>query len=167
MKLVSMILIAAVLLTGCTSALPDEGNSMPEQMPGDFAFSVHFGFGGKNAIDSFRGIVVKDLISAGTAEASLTFTNEEMASIYEKMKEIDVLGPKHFAGDSRCTRVPAGEDTWKIRMNGKERTIRVPLQHCVTPKDAQQMIDLRNWVLNIVKEKDAYKTLPEAEGGYE
>lgn len=165
MKFVSIILIAAVLFTGCTSALPEEGDPMTEQMPGDFAFSVHFG--GKNAIDSFRGIVVKDLISAGTAEASVTFTNEEMASIFEKMKEIDVLGPKNFAGDSRCRRVPAGEDVWKIRINGKEKTIRVPLQHCETPKDAKRMIELRNWVLNIMKEKDGYKTLPEAEGGYQ
>lgn len=40
-------------------------NYMPKEMPDDFAFSVRFGVGSKNVIDSFNGIVIKDLIAAG------------------------------------------------------------------------------------------------------
>jgi hypothetical protein len=47
---------------------------MSKEMPDDFAFSVRYGVNSKNVIDSFKGIVVKDLIIAGTSEAEISFT---------------------------------------------------------------------------------------------
>src|SRR5690625_5495728 len=73
---------------------------MPEQMPEDFGFSVQYGVGQKNEIDTFNGVVIKDLVEDGTAKADITFTDKEMSEIYEKMKAINVLEEKNFI--SKC-----------------------------------------------------------------
>jgi hypothetical protein len=52
-----------------------EVQKCPKKMPEDFAFSVSFGVESRN---KSNGVVIKDLISAGTANAELTFTNTEM-----------------------------------------------------------------------------------------
>jgi hypothetical protein len=165
MRFVSIliVIIIIVLFTGCAS---NKGYNMPKVMPDDFAFSVRFGVGSKNVIDSYNGTVTKDLILAGTAEANVTFTNEEMLSIYEKMKTMNVLEPKDFNDDMNCRVTPYGEDIWKIRINGEEKTIQWSGKYCGKTEDAKQFIDLRNFVLDIVKEKNEYKELAEPKGGY-
>jgi hypothetical protein len=136
-------------------------------MPEDFAFSVQYGIGSKNVIDSFNSVVIKDLIINGTAEAKITFTDEELVRIYEKMKTIKVLEPMDFVSDTSCSREPSGEDIWKIRINGIEKTIRWSGEYCELTEDAKQFDDLRNFVVDIVKEKDEFKKLPVPKGGYE
>ncbi|MBB3113099.1 hypothetical protein FHS18_005202 [Paenibacillus phyllosphaerae] len=162
MRLVALFIVFALVFVGCNTT-----NKMPKEIPDDFAFSVQFGIGSKNVIDSFNGVVIKDLIVAGTAEAKINFTQEEMLNIYEKMKIINVLGSKDFVDDMSCSREPSGDDVWKIRINGNEQTIQWSSEYCELSDDAKHFEDLRNFVLDIVKEKDEYKTLPEPKGGYE
>jgi hypothetical protein len=163
MKLAVILMVVALYFAGCSS---NDKNIMPEDMPKDFAFSVQFGIGSKNVIDTFNGIVIKDLISAGIAKANTTFTEAEMKSIYEKMKAMNVLGPKDFIDDMSCRKKPFGKDTWNIRINDKEKTIQWSSEYCKLTVDAKQFAELRNFVLDIVKQKDEYKKMPEPEGGY-
>src|SRR5690625_336765 len=90
---------------------------MPEQMPEDFGFSIQYGVGKKNEIDTFKGVVIKDLVENGTAKANITFSDKEMAEIYEKMKNINVLEEKNFT--SKCESEPYEETEWKIILNGE------------------------------------------------
>ncbi|MFJ7973689.1 hypothetical protein [Psychrobacillus sp. NPDC096389] len=145
--------------------------SMPKDMPSDFDFSIQFGIQKKNEINTFEGTVTKDLITDGTASTELILTEEEMKDIYGKMKEINITKTKEFTpkpiNGSVCMQVPYEEDRWKIIINGEVITHLVSGEYCEPTNDANQLIELRNYVFNIIKSKDEYKLLPEPQGGYE
>ena len=145
--------------------------AMPEDMPNDFGFSIQFGVGKNNAIDTFKGTVIKDLIEAGTATAAVTFSDEELADIYEKMKDVNIIEAKKFTPDpingTVCVQEPHEEDQWKITLNGDTITHSFSGEYCEPTNDAKQLLELRNYVFSIIKSKEGYLLLPESTGGYE
>lgn len=174
MKRVLFLILFTLILAACNQPnevdvlVSDEQGSnlfsMPEEMPEDFGFSVRYGVGKKNEIDTFNGVVIKDLISNGTAKANITFSDKEMSEIYQKMKEINVLEEKNFT--SNCAIEPNDETDWEIVFNG-ETLFHSITQYCDPTEDAVQFLELRDYVFDKVKSKKEYLKLPEAEGGYE
>lgn len=79
---------------------------MPEEMPADFDFLVRYGYGEvtKNEINTYQDSVVKDLIMNGTATADITLTEDEMRSIYERMRGIHIMGKLELVPSSRAAR---------------------------------------------------------------
>lgn len=145
-------------------------NKMSKEMPGTFDFMVRFGYGtvNKNEINTFQDTVTKDLIMNGTASAQITLTKEEMRSIYNQMREINIMGEKVLAAANQtCERVPYSEDIWEININGETKTLTWTDRFCTQTSDMEQLLELRNFVDQIVKTKEEYKKLPESEGGYD
>ncbi|MFB5089609.1 hypothetical protein PGC35_20905 [Psychrobacillus sp. PGGUH221] len=144
---------------------------MTKDMPSDFDFSIQFGVQKKNEISTFEGTVTKDLIADGTATTELILTEEEMKDIYENMPEINIAETKEFTPEpingTVCMQQPYGEDEWKIIINGETLTHLISGEYCEPTNDAKQLIELRNYVFNIIKSKDEYKSLPESDGGYQ
>ena len=144
--------------------------TMPVGMPNDFGFSIQFGVGKSNEINTFEDTVTKDLITDGTVTADVTLTDEEMDGIYEKMKEVNIVEPKNFTPEpingTICTKEPHEEDEWKITINGETITHSVSGAYCEPTNDAKQLIELRNYVFSIIRSKEEYKELPESKGGY-
>ncbi|QUG41219.1 hypothetical protein KD050_18360 [Psychrobacillus sp. INOP01] len=145
--------------------------NMPIDMPSDFDFSIQFGVQKKNEISTFEGTVTKDLIADGTATTEFILTEEEMKDIYEKMLEINIAEKKEFTPEpingTTCMAEPHGEDEWKIIINGETIRHLFSEEYCEPTNDAKQLIELRNYVFNIIKTKSEYKSLPESKGGYE
>lgn len=142
---------------------------MPDTMPEDFDFMVSYGYGDvtKNIIDTYSGTVTKDLIMKGSATADLTFTSEELKSIYNKMKEIDIMAEKDLTSEIGCSRIPSNTDTWKVTVNGESTSFSWTDANCTTNKEANQLLQLRQYIQHLVALKEAYQALPEAEGGYD
>jgi hypothetical protein len=156
--------IAIVLLaiSGCGVK-----NTMPDEMPNDFAFSVQFGVGSKNEINTFDDTVTKDLVVDGTITKKIPLKKEEIKRVYQKMKQINVLEPKELEPKKKsCMQTPYGEDKWEIELNGETITFYLSEEYCKPTRDAKQLIELRNYILDIVLNKDEYKKLPEPSGGY-
>lgn len=145
--------------------------SMPKNMPDDFNFSVQFGVEKKNEINTFKGTVTKDLIEDGTATAEIIFTDEEMNEIYEEMKGVNILETKKFIPEpldgTVCMQQPHGEDIWEITIKGETITHSYSEEYCEPTNDAQELMELRDYVFNIVKHRDEYKELPKSKGGYD
>ncbi|RAP75702.1 hypothetical protein [Paenibacillus montanisoli] len=176
------LLIAVCVMTGCSNhsdsvigsntrlaeAVKQE-TEMPLEMPTDFNFMVSFGYGEvtKNVIDTYKGTFTKDLVVKGSATANIEFSTVELRDIYNKMKAIDIMGPKELTMDGGCFTTPSNEDKWKITVNGETKTISWTDKYCAMTEDANQLLELRNFIKNIVESKEAYKALPEAEGGYD
>src|SRR5699024_3950087 len=156
-----VLFVILFILAACN---PFKTPSMPEQMPEDFGFSVQYGVGQKNEIDTFKGVVIKDLIEDGTAKADITFTDKEMSDIYEKMKAINVLEKKNFT--SKCESEPSEETEWKITLDGETVTQSIE-EFCDPTKDVEQFLKLQNYVFDKVKNKESFKKLPKAKGGYD
>ena len=170
-RLCVLFAVLLFIITGCgTETDSKESNSMPKEMPDMFDFIVRFGYGdvNKNEINTYQDTATKDLIAKGTATANITLTMEEMRSIYEKMREINIMGTKELVpAKMRCSQVPYSEDSWKININGETKTFTWSDENCEITDDAAQLLELRNFIQHIVAGKEAYKVLPESEGGYE
>ncbi|WP_440109490.1 hypothetical protein [Paenibacillus sp. QZ-Y1] len=175
MKRLYLIIITILCITcGCSwkTNQPPIAYSMPQEMPGDFNFMVRFGYGEvtKNEINTYEDQVVKDLIIKGTATADIILTTEEMRSIYKKMYEMNVMGMQDVALtglNSNCSREPYNEESWKITVDGEIQSLMWSDQHCDVTNEADQLLKLRKFIQQIVETKEAYKELPEAEGGYD
>ncbi|WP_391209342.1 hypothetical protein [Psychrobacillus sp. L4] len=144
--------------------------TMPKDMPIDFGFSIQFGVGKNNEINTFEGTVTKDLIADGITTAAVTFTDEEMGEIYEKMKEVNIVETKKLTPESIdgtiCIQEPHEEDEWKITFDGETITHSVSGAFCEPTNDAKQLLELRNYVFSIIRCKQEYIELPESKGGY-
>ncbi|MDD5702976.1 MAG: hypothetical protein PHU23_13115, partial [Dehalococcoidales bacterium] len=81
-------LLSKAMLENNTS-VPDE--VMPAAMPDDFDFIVTYGVGGLNAMDTFKGLYTRDLIEAGTADAPVQLSQQEMMQIYSEMRRINIM----------------------------------------------------------------------------
>jgi len=150
------------------SSSQSESNIMPENTPEDFNFSINFGIGMKNEINTFEGTFTKDLITVGTVTTDITFTEEEMDLIYAEMREINIADAKQFIPETiDCEMEPYGEDEWNILIDGETIRHSVSETYCNPTNDAKQLIELRETIFDIIQEKDNYKELPDAEGGYE
>ncbi|AJY75629.1 hypothetical protein [Paenibacillus beijingensis] len=167
---VLLALIIVWLLTGCRTADgtgQQQSASMPETMPEDFAFSVQFGYGSRNEINTFNHTVTKDLIVNGTASAPLTFTPDEIAQIYADMRKMNIVGEKVLKPEKvNCSVTPHSEDKWKVRINGQITYLHWSGEYCNVTEDARQLERLRDDIFALVKNKAAYKELPEPVGGY-
>lgn len=175
-------MVLAIILVACTETTsenePSSSNkansssqTMPDDMPDDFGFSVSFGYGMKDEINTFNGTVTKDLIADGTVTVDLVLTDAEMLEVYKKMKEIGVTNPKQFTpkpiiGES-CEQEPYEEDEWKIVIDGETIEHHISGKYCEPTEDAKQFYALRNFVFSKMKNKDEYIELPEASGGYD
>jgi hypothetical protein len=131
-QILSSVFIFALLITGCS----DKENNMPEGMPKDFNFIVQFGPQLKNEINTFKDTVTKDLISDGTVTASVSFTDKEMNTIYQKMKDINKMAPKKLVPDNTsCRQIPHGEGKWKIQLNGETQILNWNGEYCECPRN--------------------------------
>lgn len=161
-KLIAILLLLG-LLTACKGI---KTISMPEEMPEDFNFSVEHGYNKNNEINTYDGTMTKDLIENGRATANLTLSDEDMAKIYEKMKNINILAQKKFKSNSNCGVDPHTEMEWKITINGETVTHYIK-EECVPTKDAKAFESLLNTIFTRVENTEAYQELPEAVGGYD
>ncbi|MGO4546103.1 hypothetical protein AB4Z29_15010 [Paenibacillus sp. 2TAB23] len=143
---------------------------MPKDMPSTFDFMVRYGYGtaNKNEINTFQGTITKDLIANGTATTPMKFTKEELRSIYNKMREMDIMSEKKLETEVKgCETVPYNEDIWEVNVNGNTVTMSWTDRYCSQTVEAEQLLELRQFVELIVQERTEYQNLPESEGGYE
>ncbi|MFC7677376.1 hypothetical protein [Paenibacillus sp. GCM10028914] len=180
--LLCTLLLILWVMTGCSQS-SDSGmgnnmklaetvkqqDDMALEMPADFNFMVSFGYGDvtKNVIDTYSGTVTKDLIIKGSATASIKFNTDELREIYDKMKVLDIMGPKDLPKEGSCFKIPSNEDQWKVTVDGQTKTFSWSDQNCGMTEDANQLLELRIYIQQMIEAKDAYKSLPEAEGGYD
>lgn len=156
-------------LVACHSENTDQDATLPisDEMPNDFDFIVKFGITKKNEINTYENTITKDLIANGTVTTNLILTDDEMAMIYKKMKEVNITETKQYVPKSGCSMEPYSEDEWMITLNGEEIKHNISGTYCEKTDDAKEMIELRDYVHSFVESKEVYKSLPNAEGGYE
>ncbi len=177
-----LFIVIGLMLAGCSKNSTTQGDSpsnepdstiqaMPKAMPNDFGFSVLFGIGKKNEINTFNETVTKDLIEDGTTTVDIALTEEEMNEVYERMKEINIKETKELVpkpiNDSICSQEPYEEDEWKITINGETITHSVSGTYCEPTDDAKQLLELRKFVFSKIKSKEQYIGLPGSKGGYD
>ncbi|WP_156321093.1 hypothetical protein [Bacillus sp. JCM 19041] len=158
MRIIILIMTLLMMLGGCANEV-----AMLDERPDDFGFSVSYGIGGKQKIDTFENIVQKDLVADGTIEVELALTNEDLDLVYEKMKEIPIT--KQLKLNDHCAVEPAPSSSWLIQYEHEE--IELVYEGQCSAGMVAELYELEEFIYRLVSEKEAYKRLPEARGGYE
>jgi hypothetical protein len=161
--IICILTILLSVIAGCSTGVSVKQN---QDMPEDFDFTLSYGTYGKQKIDTFTDVVVKDLVEDGVFEANISFTEEEMKQIYHEMMKINVMGELDLDEDNECNVEPPSISVWKIQMDGKTKSFSYQ-SYCDYPKDALKLLKLEEYIHNIVSTKEEYKELPVSIGGYE
>ncbi len=151
------------VLIACSKDSNVEMNSVK---PEDFEFSLTYGTYGKQKIDTFNNLVIKDLVIDGVIEANIKLSKEDMDKIYEEMRSINIMGELDLKKDDECMSEPSSFTEWTIQMNGQTKTIHYHT-YCEYPDDVLKLMDLQEYIHGIVIEKPEYKELPASNGYYE
>ena len=136
-------------------------------IPDDFNFALKYGVKGKNILNTFEGTFTKDLIRAGEITTDLRLTRNEMVAIYEQMQTLklwdypEVFPPLHIRG----FRTPNPIYHFKIQAEGEEKRI-FSDGSIYGVYEAEDFRDLIKNIIELIFEKEEYKKLPEADGGY-
>lgn len=134
---------------------------MPEEMPADFGFSLFYGINGSHHIDTFNGTATKDWLSESKEEVEIEFTDDEMQSIYTKMKEVNVLKDFSLDLERSCSVEPGESTSWEIVLNQKVTTIRFEEYCDEVPVDIKKLMAIEDHVNQLAMEREAFRALPE------
>lgn len=142
----------------------------------DFDFILKYGVGAKNIIDTYQDTFEKDLVSAGTTKTRLSFTDDEMKKIYERMQSIDILSyPTNYAPPYEdnpklgMIHIVEPHMTYDLRLNidGSIKEISWVDRNGSETAKAKALRGLFSYIEELIGNKEEYKKLPEAVGGYE
>lgn len=137
-----------------------------EVMPEEFHFSLTYGTYGKQKIDTFQDIVVKDLVEDGTIEANISLTSDEKQAIYDEMMKIGVMNELELEKEEGCETEPPSISQWYIQMNGETKSFSY-MSFCDYTEDALALVKLEDYIHKVVSSKEEYRDLPESNGYYE
>lgn len=165
-KEISVLCLLLILfsLIGCSSA----NNRLPNEKPKDFNFTLNYGVNAKNQLNTTNGQYTKDMVNEPSVTTNLKISDEEMKSIYLEMKRVNILHyPDNFNPKSNMLQTPFQTYSLKIIFNGKEKNIYWKDESVSEAKEAVQLRQLFTRIQEIVVNKEEYKKLPAAKGGYD
>ena len=136
--------------------------------PRDFGFE--FGTGNGDRVNTFQGLVTKDLVALPDTTIRLAFTRAELDSVYAKMVQVHLLclsDPQ----PGECMIDPSTSIWLVVRADGAERQFRwetgwgcgASVRSSESWKSLYEVIGL---IRRIVNARPEYKALPRPRGGY-
>lgn len=153
-------------LIGCDSKITK--NELPDVKPKEFNFVFNYGVNSKNGLNTIKGEYTKDMVIDPSITTNLILPNEEMNSIYLDMKKINILNyPENFNPKSNMMQTPFQTYSIKIVIDGKEKNIYWKDENVSKTKEAVQLRALFKKIEEIIINKEEYKKLPLANGGYD
>lgn len=165
--LIIMFTITVFILTSC-NLFSKPNTQMPETMPDDFGFILDYGVTARNSLDTINGTYTKDLVMAAPVTTDLRLTEDEMAEIYQMMRDIAILDYPDVYNPERDVEVsPYVTYNIEITIAGQSKSIHWDDMGLVTIAKATALRNLFERVHEIVVAKDEYKQLPPIQGGYD
>ncbi|MBC9786417.1 hypothetical protein H1S01_18335 [Heliobacterium chlorum] len=162
--MIALILLVAIL-TGCTSS-----KATPENvaMPDNFGFILKYGYGPKkNELNTMEGTFTKDLVIIDPVTTDLRLTTDEMKNIYEEMVKLDILSyPDEFFPESNMKVTPYRTYEFDVRFGNSTKKILWKDESLSESRKAVQLRSLFKKIINTIENKEEFKRLPEAQGGY-
>ncbi|WP_313885246.1 hypothetical protein [Clostridium sp. DJ247] len=158
--------LIAFSFVGCNST--STKNQLPESKPKDFNFVFNYGVNAKNQLDTAKGQFTKDMVLEPSITTNLKLSDDEISTIYSEMKKINILDyPDNFNPKSNTIQTPYDTYSIKIIIEGKEKCIYWKDESVSETKEAAQLRKLFKKIQEIIVNKEEFKKLPEAKGGYQ
>lgn len=172
---------ANTLISLCQAytAVQKMNTSLPKEMPEDFSvrFEMWIIEGRKNILDTREGFIQKDLVANGIAAAGIDAENLPMEEIYSKLKLLcmDMITKEmtsaQLTNDNTMVDVsPLTRYSIQFTASGKAYTVfgdDTARAYIAENDEAARFIMAADYLSNVMIYSDEYKSLPEAEGGYD
>lgn len=167
------VILLLIFSSGCRQAEnvsesqePAEEEQIIGEVPEDFNFSLSYGTYGKQRVDTFEDIVVKDLVEDGTIEADISLSQNEMEQIYHEMLIMDIMAITEEDLNETYATEPPSFSEWTIHMNNTTNSFSVN-NYSEELGTVAELRELEAHIHDIVSSKEEYKELPMSVGGYE
>jgi hypothetical protein len=161
---ITVFAVVVVLLCATASA---HGSDAIGLQAGD-TLRMYFKYSHRNTVDTFTGVLVKDLICDGLATTPFSLTPAEQDSILRKAEASGFFFfPDTIPRLVGVKRLPdAGPQMLRLKVDGRDHTVvwHRPLDFN-TPW-AKSCVDLARYIWSIIGETTAFRALPPARGGY-
>jgi hypothetical protein len=153
---------ASLAGTGCSPSVDTETVAHEPQF-----VEVQLQYGFQDEVDTFRGHLTKDLVMDGSITVPFWMSKENQESILLKAEELSFF--------QLLDRIPAREgvavcpdpspDLLRIRSGHQDKT--VVWSYPLDPENTQASAvkELSGFIMEIVRQTDAYRRLPDARGG--
>lgn len=177
-KMYSVLVISvAVLVLICSSIYfimkENQPNKVVSLKPtSDFNFRLNFSTNGLQQIDTYKGTFTKDLILDGTKTINFAIPNNVKNEIYKMMMDINILAfPDTLTADeTKCT--PSCDYKLTVTINGNTKNIvwkegLYPDMSGNLPKDNVEFLKIVKYVSDYIYSTKEYKSMPQANGGYD
>jgi len=166
------ILLAIILLATCIGILVIERDSYTEVEVSEFDFFLSFGPNGHSSIDTFKGIISKDLVRNGIVSTEFKLSDKEKSRLLDMLRTMDILAyPRHLDVVRYYDHV---EYIYlKVEIDGIMHEVRwtVPWDFDFFQDERYTEIHLDfivfvQYVKELVYGSEEFQSLPDAEGGY-
>jgi hypothetical protein len=176
-KALFFFLALPILITTLASCRIESGSPLTEQMPSDFNFSISFGIGRKNKIDTYEGTFTKDLIIDGTETISFLIQADKMREMYEAFIELEIyklpddINADTPIGDTALHITPDAQYSLTYTLNSETKTVSCddggPWNADGLPETRDRLVEFIDFVSEYIYGTEEYKNMKPAEGGYQ
>lgn len=155
MKKIHLFLAIALFLTACAETAPIED--------GNFDFAFRFGYGtNDNELNSFSDTYTKDMVLDDPITVPLILTEEELASIQEKIVTLDVFtDPVVDPNGVSVMMSPCIHYSLEVQVESS--TQRTEWICSDTSTDRAEFV---KFMFDLIDAQEEVQALPEARGGY-
>jgi hypothetical protein len=157
-----LVIIAVVILFGVAGYFITQQQKTNPQAT-DFNMIFKYGVFSGNELNTFTQTYTKDMITGPKATIKLKLTDDELASIYQKLNDLDLLNEstEPIKGEGGVT--PCWGGYLKAQVNSKLKELSWNNCEGGYSKKFDQFTD---YVIQIIESKEEYKRLPIPRGGY-
>ncbi|MFH1100781.1 MAG: hypothetical protein V1726_01935 [Methanobacteriota archaeon] len=151
------------------TTLPDISNKKYTE----FNFVLKYGPYARNEINTFNHTFTQDMVTALPLTINLTFTPEELETIYEKMKEInffeypeEIFTPSPFNNSGV---IPPSIIDFTVSVNSTIKRLYCGdhTYYATEDEQAKKLNVLLLFIFDILESNEDYQNMPEPIGGYD
>lgn len=143
--------------------------AMSARMPEDFAFTLAYGVGAKNIVNTFTKSYTKDMVVEPSITVPFQLSKQEMQEIYAEMAKINLLTNQDWKLSpwlKNCMKVPFETYSLKVQANGKVSEFNWDDENCKLTEDQQKLNTLVEHIRGVLEKNNEFRQLPAPKGGY-
>ena len=171
-----IIFISTIILVSCGK---EDINKIPSKMPNDFALSFSYGIDKNqlNTLDTYKGTIQKDLILDGIADTDYLINEDNLKKIYSMVRQCRIYEiTKNMTSENLTTTnerfsiAPCTYYNINLTIKGKEYNVAgdaTVFSYKDTNIQAKDFCEFVTYITQYLESTQEYKSLPEANGGYD
>ncbi len=133
-----------------------------------FNLIFKYGVGARNELNTFDGTFTKDMIVDDPITIPLELTSAELEGIRQKIDELNLFKEqKTYQGDTFTMVSPCSSYDLSVESGGVQKRLTWDCEKPTGNSSENPELDtFAEYIRSIVESKEAYKKLPEPQGGY-